>query len=129
MTVDGGPLAGAGAAGGVRSQQAARVWSRRRSDPHGRQRSSELVAAGARLYPVGRLDADVSGLILLTDDGELANRLSHPRFEVPRTYRATWRNPPVREPALVRYGKASSSRTARPRRRRARRLRPATSSS
>ena len=47
----------------------------------------ELVDSPARLYPVGRLDADSSGLILLTNDGELANRLTHPRYAVPRTYR------------------------------------------
>ena len=41
-----------------------------------------------RLYPVGRLDFDSTGLILLTNDGELANRLMHPRYEVPKTYRA-----------------------------------------
>jgi 23S rRNA pseudouridine2605 synthase len=59
-------------------------------DPQGRQTVLELVpAAGLRLYPVGRLDADSSGLILLTNDGELANRLTHPRFEVEKTYRAT----------------------------------------
>ncbi|MBA3407733.1 MAG: rRNA pseudouridine synthase, partial [Solirubrobacterales bacterium] len=55
-----------------------------------------------RLYPVGRLDADTTGLILLTDDGELAYRLTHPSFEVPKVYRAVVRNPPVREPALRR---------------------------
>ena len=49
---------------------------------------------------VERLDADTTGLILLTDDGELAHRLTHPSFEVPKTYRAVVRNPPVREPAL-----------------------------
>jgi 23S rRNA pseudouridine2605 synthase len=59
------------------------------SDPGGRQTVVELVpATGLRLYPVGRLDADSSGLILLTNDGELANRLTHPRFEVEKTYRA-----------------------------------------
>ena len=42
----------------------------------------------ARVYPVGRLDADSRGLLLLTDDGELTNRLTHPRYGVPKTYRA-----------------------------------------
>jgi 23S rRNA pseudouridine2605 synthase len=46
----------------------------------------DLVETEARLYPVGRLDADSSGLLLLTNDGELANRLTHPRYEVPKTY-------------------------------------------
>jgi 23S rRNA pseudouridine2605 synthase len=60
------------------------------SDTHGRPTVVELVPAqGLRLYPVGRLDADSSGLILLTNDGELANRLTHPSFEVTKTYRAT----------------------------------------
>jgi 23S rRNA pseudouridine2605 synthase len=59
------------------------------SDTHGRPTVVELVPSGGlRLYPVGRLDADSSGLILLTNDGELANRLTHPSFEVPKTYRA-----------------------------------------
>jgi 23S rRNA pseudouridine2605 synthase len=58
-------------------------------DTHGRATVVGLVPAGGlRLYPVGRLDADTTGLILLTNDGELANRLTHPSFEVPRTYRA-----------------------------------------
>jgi 23S rRNA pseudouridine2605 synthase len=48
----------------------------------------ELVDSRARLYPVGRLDADSTGLILLTNDGELANRLTHPRYQVAKTYRA-----------------------------------------
>jgi 23S rRNA pseudouridine2605 synthase len=58
------------------------------SDPQGRPTVTELVDSDARLYPVGRLDADSSGLILVTNDGELANRLMHPRYEIPRTYRA-----------------------------------------
>jgi len=53
----------------------------------------ELVRTEARLYPVGRLDADSTGLLLLTNDGELANRLTHPRYEVPKTYRARLRSP------------------------------------
>ena len=69
-------------------------------DPQGRPTVTALVPSDARLYPVGRLDVDVTGLLLLTNDGELANRLSHPRFEVDRTYRATVGSGPVREPAL-----------------------------
>jgi 23S rRNA pseudouridine2605 synthase len=58
-------------------------------DTHGRRTIVELVhAPGTRLYPVGRLDADTTGLILLTDDGDLANRLTHPRYEVPKVYLA-----------------------------------------
>ena len=72
-------------------------------DTHGRPTVVDLVAAaGTRLYPVGRLDADTTGLILLTNDGELANRLTHPRYEVPKTYRAKVANPPVRDAALRR---------------------------
>jgi 23S rRNA pseudouridine2605 synthase len=59
-----------------------------------------VPAQGLRLYPVGRLDADSSGLILLTNDGELANRLTHPSFEVPKTYRATLRGGTLGERAL-----------------------------
>jgi len=59
-------------------------------DPQGRRVVTELLGEkGARLYPVGRLDYDATGLLLLTNDGELAQRLTHPRYQVPRTYRAT----------------------------------------
>jgi len=71
-------------------------------DTHGRATVTDLVEAPERLYPVGRLDADTTGLILLTNDGELAHALTHPSFEVPKTYRARVRNGPVREPALRR---------------------------
>jgi 23S rRNA pseudouridine2605 synthase len=64
-------------------------------EPGRRRAVTELVDSRARLYPVGRLDADSTGLILLTNDGELANRLTHPRYEVPRTYRARLRRPPA----------------------------------
>src|SRR3954465_4536236 len=61
-------------------------------DTHGRPTVVELAPAGAgRLYPVGRLDADTTGPILLTNAGELANRLTHPRYGVPKTYRAKTR--------------------------------------
>ena len=55
-------------------------------EPGSRTPVVDLVETEARLYPVGRLDADSSGLLLLTNDGELANRLTHPRYEVPKTY-------------------------------------------
>ncbi len=71
-------------------------------DTHGRPTVVQLVGGRRRLYPVGRLDADTTGLILLTDDGELANRLTHPRYGVPKTYRATVARAPVREAALQR---------------------------
>src|SRR4051794_19485592 len=57
-------------------------------DTHGRPTVGSLVPSERRLYPVGRLDADTTGLILLTNDGELANQLTHPRYEVPKTYMA-----------------------------------------
>lgn len=56
------------------------------SDPQGRPTVMELVPPNPRVYPVGRLDQDTEGLLLLTNDGELANRLAHPRYEVQKTY-------------------------------------------
>jgi 23S rRNA pseudouridine2605 synthase len=55
-------------------------------EPGSRTPVVDLVETEARLYPVGRLDADSSGLLLLTNDGELANLLTHPRYEVPKSY-------------------------------------------
>jgi 23S rRNA pseudouridine2605 synthase len=66
-------------------------------EPGRRRAVVELVDSPRRLYPVGRLDADSTGLILLTNDGELANRLTHPRYEVPRTYRVRLRRAPENE--------------------------------
>jgi 23S rRNA pseudouridine2605 synthase len=57
------------------------------SDPQGRTTVVELIPDAGRLFPVGRLDVGSSGLILLTNDGELANLLTHPKFEVPKVYR------------------------------------------
>jgi len=62
-------------------------------EPGSRPAVVELVETTARLYPVGRLDADSTGLLLLTNDGELADRLTHPRYEVPKTYRARLQRP------------------------------------
>ncbi len=57
------------------------------TDDRGRHCVTELVAdAGVRLYPVGRLDMDSEGLLLLTNDGELTHRLTHPRHEIPKIY-------------------------------------------
>jgi 23S rRNA pseudouridine2605 synthase len=71
-------------------------------DTHDRPTVVALVGAKRRLYPVGRLDADTTGLILLTDDGDLANRLTHPRYGVPKVYRATVAKAPVKEEAIER---------------------------
>ena len=60
------------------------------SDEKGRPTVRELTAsAGTRVYPVGRLDMDSDGLLLLTNDGELANKLTHPRHEIPKIYEVT----------------------------------------
>jgi 23S rRNA pseudouridine2605 synthase len=58
-------------------------------DTHGRATVIDLVGAESRLFPIGRLDADTTGLLLLTNDGELAARLMHPRHGVEKTYEAT----------------------------------------
>jgi 23S rRNA pseudouridine2605 synthase len=79
------------------SREAREVWAVNKprgvlstvSDPGGRPTVVDLVPSPARLYPVGRLDFDTSGLLLLTNDGALADRLTHPRYEVPKTYLAT----------------------------------------
>jgi len=63
-------------------------------EPSRRPAVVDLVDSRARLYPVGRLDADSTGLLLLTNDGELANRLMHPRYEVAKAYRVALRRPP-----------------------------------
>lgn len=68
------------------------------SDPEGRPAVGDLVAnRKERLFHVGRLDADTEGLLLLMNDGELAHRLSHPSFEVPKTYLAEVLGPVARD--------------------------------
>ena len=57
-------------------------------DPQGRRTVADLVQGPGGLFPVGRLDYDTAGALLLTDDGELAHQLLHPRFGVEKTYRA-----------------------------------------
>jgi len=55
-------------------------------DPQGRKRAIDLVPCRQRIFCVGRLDVDTTGLIILTNDSDLTNRLTHPRYEVPKTY-------------------------------------------
>lgn len=73
------------------------------SDEKGRQNVAQLVAdCGVRVYPVGRLDMDSEGLLLLTNDGDFANRLMHPKHEVKKTYEVTVRGYHPAAPALLR---------------------------
>ena len=55
-------------------------------DPQGRRKAIDLIDTPERIFCVGRLDIDTTGLIILTNDSELANRLTHPRYELPKTY-------------------------------------------
>ncbi|GAB6929926.1 23S rRNA pseudouridine(2605) synthase RluB [Paenibacillus sp. JCM 10914] len=65
------------------------------SDPEGRKIVSDyLKGVNERVYPIGRLDYDTEGLLLLTNDGEFANLLSHPKYHVPKTYLATVKGVP-----------------------------------
>ena len=85
-------------------------------DPEGRPTVVELVNLPMRLYPVGRLDLDTEGLLLLTNDGDLTHELLHPSREVPRTYVALVPGP-LKGPALqqLRAGVELEDGTARPR--------------
>jgi 23S rRNA pseudouridine2605 synthase len=102
VTVDGRPLEGPERRVVYALNKPVGVVSTAR-DTHGRPTVTSLLdAPGLRLYPVGRLDIDSAGLILLTNDGELANRLTHPRYEVPKTYRVSVSGGPVARRALQR---------------------------
>ncbi len=65
------------------------------SDPHGRPAVTDLVPNRPRVYPVGRLDIDSEGLILLTNDGQLAHELMHPSFEHEKEYEVLVHHPPA----------------------------------
>lgn len=72
-------------------------------DEMGRKCVAELVRdVGVRVYPVGRLDKDSEGLLLMTDDGEFANRMTHPSKHIPKTYRVTVR-PDVTDDMLTAF--------------------------
>jgi pseudouridine synthase len=59
------------------------------SDPFGRKKAIDFIPARERIFCVGRLDSDTTGIIILTNDSELADKLTHPRYQVPKTYIAT----------------------------------------
>jgi 23S rRNA pseudouridine2605 synthase len=66
-------------------------------DPQGRRTVVELVPAEPRVVPVGRLDADTTGALVLTNDGDLAHRLAHPRYGVPKVYEVEVEGSPSRD--------------------------------
>ena len=86
INVDGKPIRAVSAHTYLMLHKPRRVVSTA-SDPQGRPTVLDYVPKDKRLFPVGRLDADSEGLILLTDDGALANRLMHPRYEHEKEYR------------------------------------------
>lgn len=87
------------------------------SDPEGRPTVTDLINLPDRLYPVGRLDRDTEGLLLLTNDGDLVHRLLHPSFGVERTYLALVPGPVRREVlGRLRAGVELEDGPARPRR-------------
>ena len=91
VTVDGAPLPGKPGAVYLMLNKP-RGYVTTLSDEYGRRTAAELVAdCGVRVYPVGRLDRDSEGLLLFTNDGELAQRLLHPRHQVDKVYLATVR--------------------------------------
>ena len=67
------------------------------NDPEGRPTVIDYVPANPRVFPVGRLDQDTTGLLLLPNDGELANRVTHPRYEIEKTYMVQIRGPVSRK--------------------------------
>lgn len=104
ITVDGRPVAKPERRLYVMLNKPARVLSVAADEPGADRRTvTDLVdhPAAKRLFPVGRLDYDATGLVLLTNDGELANRLTHPRYEIPKVYEVLVRGD-ITEDALPR---------------------------
>ena len=92
IVVDGSPLPKADRKLYIMLNKPSNTLSTNKDEPGSHRRTvTQLVnhPAAARLFPIGRLDYDTVGLILLTNDGELANKLTHPRYGVPKTYRVT----------------------------------------
>jgi 23S rRNA pseudouridine2605 synthase len=92
-------------------------------DPQGRPTVVDLVEHESRVVPVGRLDADTTGALLLTNDGALAHRLAHPRYEVEKVYEAEVEGEPAEE-ALLRLAEGVELDDGRTAPARARRLGP-----
>jgi 23S rRNA pseudouridine2605 synthase len=92
-------------------------------DPQGRPTVVDLVPPEPRVVPVGRLDADTTGTLLLTNDGDLAHRLAHPRYGVPKVYAADVEGSPSRQ-AIARLREGIELEDGRTAPARARRLAP-----
>ena len=85
------------------------------SDPQGRRTVVDLVEHPARVVPVGRLDADTTGALLLTNDGELAHHLAHPKYEVDKVYEVeTWTQPSDADLERLRNGDRAGGRPDQP---------------
>jgi 23S rRNA pseudouridine2605 synthase len=93
VSLDGRPLARQKLAYVLLHKPAATVTTA--SDPQGRRTVVDLVDHPSRVVPVGRLDADTTGVLLLTNDGELAHRLAHPSYEVDKVYEVECRTQPT----------------------------------
>jgi 23S rRNA pseudouridine2605 synthase len=92
VELDGRPLAKQGLAYVLLHKPAGVVTTA--SDPQGRRTVVDLVEHGSRVVPVGRLDVDTTGALLLTNDGNLAHRLAHPKYEVDKVYEVeAWQQP------------------------------------
>ena len=95
VEVDGRPVAKQELAYHLLHKPAGTVTTAR--DPHGRPTVVDLVPAEPRVVPVGRLDADTTGALLLTNDGRLSHRLAHPRYEIDKVYEAEVEGDPGRD--------------------------------
>ena len=103
VRLDGEPLAKQKLAYVLLHKPAGTVTTAR--DPQGRTTVVDLVNHPSRVVPVGRLDADTTGALLLTNDGELAHRLAHPRYEVDKVYEVEcWQQPTDAELQRLREG-------------------------
>src|SRR5213592_16391 len=102
VRLDGKPLARQALAYVLLHKPAGVVTTAR--DPQGRPAVVDLVPSEPRVVPVGRLDADTTGALLLTNDGELAHRLAHPRYGVPKVYEADVEGAPSRDAVAALLG-------------------------